>query len=227
VHHLLIAIALLAFAALDVIFVEFSDTPAAALTFAAMSFLVLLLLSGSAGSFGREPEDYTTLFGPMLGPGLKGFLTRIVLASVIPVVLLVALAYVPDLNDPLDPSETVQLGSILAGFWLLMSLALVGAVLGFLWPRSGALDAVVVGGLVVLIQSLLSWAKFDASRDAVQLALYTSMVWVSVCLIGAWVGFALRQVSDHYLLRARGDEPERAPASPGSSASESQPAGEA
>jgi hypothetical protein len=61
----------------------------------------------------------------------------------------------------------------------------------------------------------------------VQLALYTSMVWVSVCLIGAWVGFALRQVSDHYLLRARGDEPERAPASPGSSASESQPAGEA
>jgi len=77
----------------------------------------------------------------MLGPGLKGFLTRIVLASVIPVVLLVALAYVPDLDDPLDPSQTVQLGSILAGFWLLMSLALVGAVLGFLWPRSGALDA--------------------------------------------------------------------------------------
>jgi hypothetical protein len=136
----MLAIALPSFAALDVIFVEFSDTPAAALTFAVMSFLVLLLLSGSAGSFGPEPEDYTTLFGPMLGPGLKGFLTRIVLASVIPVVLLVALAYVPDLNDPLDPSETVRLGSSLAGFWLLMSLALVGAVLGFLWPRSGALD---------------------------------------------------------------------------------------
>ena len=225
-HHLMLAIALLAFAALDVIFVEFSDTPEAALTFAAMSFLVLLLLSGSAGSFDRGSEDYSTLFGPVLGPGLKGFLARIVLASVIPAALLVALAYIPDLDDPLNPSETVQLGSTLAVFWLLMSLALVGAVLGFIWPRSGALDAVVVGGLVVLAQSLLSWAKVDASREAVQLAMYTWMVWVSVCLIGAWVGFALRQVSDHYRYQEAGDEPEGAPALPGSPSSGSQPAGE-
>ncbi len=210
-RHLMIAIALLAFAALEVIFVEFSDTAAAALVFAATSFFVLLLLGGSAGSFGREPEDYTRFFGPLLGPGLKGFLIRIALASAIPLALLVALAYIPDLDDPMDPNETVQLGSTLAVFWLLMSLALVGAVLGFLWPRSGALDAVVVGGVVVVAQSLLSWVKVDASREAVQLALYTWMVWVSICLIGAWVGFALRQISDHYVYQARGDEPERAP----------------
>jgi hypothetical protein len=97
---------------------------------------------------------------------------------------------------------------------LLISLALVGAVLGFLWPRTGELDTVVVGGLVVLAQSLLSWAKFDVSREDVQLALFTSMVWVSICLIGAWVRFALRQVSDHYRYQARGDEPERAPTQP-------------
>ena len=84
-------------------------------------------------------------------------------------------------------------------------------MLGFLWPRTGELDTVVVGGLVVLAQSLLSWAKFDVSREDVQLALFTSMVWVSICLIGAWVGYALRQVGDHYFFQARGDEPERAP----------------
>ncbi len=61
----------------------------------------------------------------------------------------------------------------------------MGAVLGFLWPRKGALEAVLVGGLVVLSQSLLSWAKVDASREAIQMALYTWMVWVSVCPIGA------------------------------------------
>ena len=166
-HHLMLAIALLAFAALEVIFVKFSDTPEAALTFGAMSFLVLLLLSGSGGTFGCEPEDYTSVFGPVLGPGLKVFLTRIVLASAIPVVLLVALAYLPDLEDPLDPSETVYVGSTFAWFWLLMSLSLVGAVLGFLWLRTGALDAVVVGGLVVLALGLLSWTKFDASWEDV------------------------------------------------------------
>ena len=47
-----------------------------------------------------------------------------------------------------------------------MSLALVGAVLGFLRHNSGALDAVLVGGAVIIAQSLLSWSKADASRDA-------------------------------------------------------------
>ena len=93
------------------------------------------------------------------------------------------------------PSATVQLGSTLAVFWLLMSLGLVGVVQGFLWPHSGVFQAVVVGGLVVLTQGLLSWAKVDAGREELQLALYTWMVWVSICLIGAWVGLLLREVS--------------------------------
>ena len=205
----MIATALLAFAGLDVVFVEFSDTPAAALTFAVMSYMILLLLSGSAGSFGDELEGYAVFLGPFLGPGRLGLLVRTSLAAVIPVVLLLILAYIPDLDDPLDPSETVQLGSTFAVFWLLMSLALVGAVLGFLWPRSGALEAVLVGGLVVLAQSLLSWAKVDAGRGAVQLALYTWMVWVSICLIGAWVGLTLRQIGDFYLFHGQAGRPER------------------
>ncbi len=112
---MMMAMALLVFAALYVIFVEFSNTSAAALTFAVTAFLVLLLLSGTAGSFVSEPQDYTGFFRPVLGPGLRGFLTRIVVAAVVPVILLVALAYIPDLDDPLDPSEIVHLGSTLPG----------------------------------------------------------------------------------------------------------------
>lgn len=208
-RHLMIAVALLAFAGLDVIFVEFSDTPSAALTFAVLAYLILLLLSGAAGSFGHYVNDYAAFVGPLMGPGRKWFLTKILMAALIPVVLLVVLAFIPDLDDPLDPSETVQLGSTFAVFWLLMSLALVGAVLGFIWPRTGALEAVLVGGLVVLAQSLISWAKVDASREAVQLALHTWMVWVSICLIGAWLGFTLRQIGDFYLFQARAKELEQ------------------
>ena len=200
-RHLIIAIALLSFAGLDVIFIEFSDTPDAALTFAVLAYLILLLLSGTAGSFGEESTDYAAFFGPIIGLGWKGQLTRVLTAALIPVVLLLALAFVSDLDDPLDPSETIQLGSTFAVFWLLMSLALVGVVLGFIWPRTGALEAVLVGGVAVLAQSLLSWAKVDASRDAVQLALHTWMVWVSICLIGAWVGVTLRQFSAFCLFR--------------------------
>ena len=201
-RHLMIAVALLAFAGLDVIFVEFSDTPSAALTFAVLAYLILLLLSGTAGSFGDGLNDYTFFFGALIGQGRTGFLTKTLMAALIPVVLLLVLAFIPDLDDPLDPSETVQLGSTFAVFWLLMSLALAGVVLGFIGPRTGALQAVLVGGLVVLAQSLISWAKIDASREAVQRALHTWMVWVSICLIGAWVGFTLRQIGDSYLFRA-------------------------
>lgn len=213
--HLMIAVSLLVFAGLDVVFVTFSDTPAAALTFAVLSFLILLILTGSAGSFVGELEGHTTFLSPLLGPGHLGVLTRLGLAALIPLALLLILAYIPDLDDPLDPSETVQLGSTFAVFWLLMSLALVGAVLGFLWPRTGALEAVLVGGIVVLAQSLLSWVKVDASRDSLQLALYTWMVWVSICLIGAWVGLGLRHIGDSYLYRSghndshRDTEPQR------------------
>ena len=81
----------------------------------------------------------------------------------------------------------------------------MGAVLGFLWPRTGALEAVLVGGSVVLAQSLLSWTKVDANREALQLTLYTWMVWVSVCLIGAWVGITLRQIGGAPIRKGAGD----------------------
>ncbi len=207
-HHVMIAVALLATVGLDLIFVSFSDAPAAALTFALLSYVIMLLLSGSAGGYTSEPEDYTTFLNPLVRCRLSGFLARVVLAYTIPTVLLLLIAFIPDLDDPLVPNHTVQLGSTFAVFWLLMSLALVGAVLGFLWPRTGPVQAVLVGGLVVLTQSLLSWAKADASMDSLQLALYTWMVWVSICLIGAWVGLILRHIRDYYLRRVRAEQPE-------------------
>ena len=131
-----------------------------------------------------------------------GFVVRTLLASLVPVVFLLVLAFMPDRDNPFGPSASVRLGTTFAAFWLLMSLALVGAVLGFLWPRTGAGQAVVVGALVVLVQGLLSWARVDASREAIQLALYTWMVWVSLCLVGAWVGLILRRIGDLYLYQA-------------------------
>ena len=208
-RHIMIATALLAFAGLDLVFVRFSDTPAAALTFAGLSYAILLLLSGSAGRFWVDPGDYSTVPGRYLEPEMLRFPIRIPVAASIPIGLLLVLAFIPDLDDPLDPSETVQLGSTFAVFWLLMSLALVGAVLGFLWPKTGALEAVLVGGMVVLAQCLLSLVKVDASRGAVQLALYTWMVWVSISLIGSWVGVTLRQINTFYLFQARKGGPER------------------
>lgn len=186
---------------MDVVFVQFAETPSAALVFAVLCYFILLLLSGAAGSFpsGSGPqvsEDNDVYLGSLLGPLRGRTLGRVAAAALIPVVLLLLLAFIPDLDDPLDSSATVQLGSTLAVFWLLMSL--VGAVLGFLRPQSGALEAVLVGGAVILAQSLLSWTKADASKEALQLALYTYMVWVSICLIGAWVGLTLRQISDNH-----------------------------
>ena len=207
-HHLMIAVALLATVGLDLIFVSFSDAPAAALTFAVLSYVIMLLLSGSASGYASEPEDYTTFLNPLVRHGLSGFLARVLLAYTVPMVLLLLIAFIPDLDDPLVPNDTVQLGSTFAVFWLLMSLALVSAVLGFLWPRTGPVQAVLVGGLVVMTQSLLSWAKADASRDSLLLALYTWMVWVSICLIGAWVGLILRQISDFYLHQVLAEQPE-------------------
>jgi len=181
-HHLLIAVALLAAVGLNLIFISFSDEPSAALTFSLLSYFIMLLLQRLRrklrARYGKLHWVSRT-FGPKRYPGLC-------------VPLLVA--FLPDLDDPLAPNATVQLGSTFAVFWLLMSLALVGVVQGFLWPHSGVFQAVIVGGLVVATQGLLSWAKVDASWQDLQLALYTWMVWVSVCLIGAWVGLLLREV---------------------------------
>ena len=169
-------------------------------------------MSGSASGFVDEPEDYTTFLGPLARRGPHGFLLRLMLAYSVPTALLLSVAFIPDLADLLIPNDTVQLGSAFAVSWLLMSMGLVGAILGFLWPRTGAFQAVLVGGLVVVTQSVLSWAKADASRDSLQLALYTWMVWVSICLIGAWVGLLLRQISNFYLHRVRENRPEDRPA---------------
>ena len=169
-RHLIIGSALLLFVALDVVFVEFSETPSAALVFAVLCYFSLLLLNGAAGSFSSgsvsQVSEANTVYVGSFPVWLRvGTICRVATAAVIPVLLLL-LAFIPDLDDPLDPSATVQLGSTLAVFWLLTSLALVGTVLGFLWPKSGALDSVLVGGAVILAQSLLSWTKVDASRDA-------------------------------------------------------------
>ena len=202
-HHLLIAVALLSLVGLDLIFVSFSDTASAALTFAVLSYVILLFLSVSAGTLVQQPEGNGASLGLLPEPGPLGYVLRTLLASLVPVVLLLVLAFMPDQDNPFGPSASVQLGSTFAAFWLLMSLALVGTVLGFLWPRSGAGQAVVVGALVVLVQGLLSWARVDASRETIQLALYTWMVWVSLCLVGPWVGLILRRFGDLYLYRGR------------------------
>ena len=57
----------------------------------------------------------------------------------------------------------------------------------------------LVGGIIVLARSLISWAKVDADREVLQLALFGQMIWPSVCLLGAWAGLALREIADcHY-----------------------------
>ena len=127
---------------------------------------------------------------------------RLVLAAFVPVALLFILAYLQELDSLVEPREIVRLGSTFAVFWLLSSLALVGAFLGFFWPRTGPLESVVVGGIVVLAQGLLSHATVDAGRATIQLSLYTWMVWSTVCLVGAWVGLVMRQGIEYYFERA-------------------------
>jgi hypothetical protein len=221
-HHLLIAVALLSLVGLDLIFVSFSDSSSAALTFAVLSYAILLLLSLSAGTMVPPPQGNGALLVLLPDPGPLEFALRTLLAAAVPVVLLLVLAFMPGQDNPFGPSASVQLGTTFAVFWLLMSLALTGTVLGFLWPRTGAVQAVLAGALVVLVQGLLSWARVDASRETIQLALYTWMVWVSLCLAGAWVGLVLRRISDLYLYQAGtgseaalADDPDPAYAEPG------------
>ena len=123
-HHLLIAVALLAAVGLDLIFVTFSGEPSAALTFALLSYFIMLLMSGSAGSYVPDMEDFTEFLGPLVRNGTQGFVSRLLLTYSVPAVLLLLVAFLPDLDDPLAPNATVQLGSTFAVFWLLMSLAL-------------------------------------------------------------------------------------------------------
>ena len=97
-------------------------------------------------------ENFTGFLGPLVRNGTQCFVSRLLLAYSVPAVLLLLVAFLPDLDDLLAPNATVQLGSTCAVFWLLVSLALVGVVQGFLWPHSGVFQAVIVGGLVVATQ---------------------------------------------------------------------------
>ena len=103
-HHLLIAVALLAAVGLDLIFVTFSGEPSAALTFALLSYFIMLLLSGSAGSYVPDMQDYTTFLGPLVREGTRGFVSRLLLAYSVPAVLLLMVAFIPSLGDPLPPA---------------------------------------------------------------------------------------------------------------------------
>jgi hypothetical protein len=209
--HLIIAAALLIFVALDLVFVSFSNTPDAALTFAVIAFLILALMSASAGSFTAEPDESEHLLRWVL-PDPLGSLKRVVLAWALPASLVVAVAFVPSLSGARSVNPTVQLGSVLAVFWLLGSIGLTGAVLGFLWPRTGLFESVIVGGLLVGFQVFLTWARLDLSRYELQFGLFNLMVWVSLCLLGAWVGTVLRQVAEVHLYQLIDEDVEEASA---------------
>lgn len=196
-HHLLIAVALASFIVLDLVFISYSDTPNAALAFAVLSYTTLLLLSTSAGSYAAQ----SGLFNGMGQPKGVPIPARVVFAAFVPVALLLTLAYLQELDSLVEPREIVRLGSTIVIFWLLASLAMVGVFLGFFWPRTGPLESVLVGGIVVLAQSLLSQATVDAARETIQMSLYNWMVWITLCLMGAWAGMVMRQGIEYYFAR--------------------------
>ena len=202
-RHLIILVALLAVAGLDFIFVTYSPTAQSALTFAVLAFLIMLLLGVAAGSRARSAVDFTVFMSPRISHGLSGFAVRLGLGTLIPLALLLAASFAPDLSGPV---ETVELARTLTIFWMVTALALVGVALTFFWPRTGIYEAVLVGGIIILARSLISWIKADADRELLQLALFGQMLWPSLCLLGAWVGLALREITECHLYLADGKE---------------------
>ena len=195
-RHLMIAIALLSVLGLDVVFIHFSGTASAAVTFALLGFTILLLLSGTAGTF-AAPNDEADLFseqGPVLRRGVLSMIGRVLLGACLPVLMMLAVVYIPQLDRSLVPSQAIRLGATFATFFLLASLSLAGVVLGLLRPRTGAFEAVLVGGMAVLDYALLGWANMGLDGAAIQLALFDLMLWPVLALVGAWLGLFLRQV---------------------------------
>lgn len=195
-RHLMIALALLAVLGLDVVFIHFSGTATAAVTFAMLGFLILLLFSSTAGSFAAQEGDQDLLPEqvPIMGPGLVDMAGRVLLGACLPVLLMLAVVYIPQLDRSLVPSQAIRLGTTAATFSLLVSLPLAGVVLGFLRPRSGALEAVLVGGVALADYGLLGWATLGMDGDSIRLALFDLMLWPMLALVGAWLGMFLRQV---------------------------------
>ena len=195
-HHFLIGFALVVFFALDVVFVNFSNTPSAAMTFAIISFLILASLAIFAGGFGVEPEEESNALIAWLAPDPVGSMTRSLIAAVIPAIVVLVFTFLPDLENLIVNDDAIQIAFVFSLFWILASLALTGVVLGFIWPRTGLFEAVLAGTLVVLVQGLATWASVSPPWESLQLALFNLMIWVSICLGGAWVGVALREHSD-------------------------------
>jgi hypothetical protein len=196
-RHLMIAIALLAVLGLDGVFIHFSGSAAAALTFAVLGYLILLLLSGTAGTFVSRDRDQDALQerNGVLDDGLWRMAARVLLGASVPALLMLAVVYIPDLDRSLVPSQAIRLGTSAATFGLLAALPLAGVALGFLRPSSGALEAVLVGGAALADYAMLSWGTLGVDGAALQLALYDLMLWPVLALIGAWVGMSLRQVA--------------------------------
>ena len=117
-QHVLIGVALLSFLVLDLVFVSYSDTSSAALAFGLLSYTTLLLLSAWAGTLTNPAADYEN---PLESLGVPGIL-RPVLAAVIPVALLLILAFLREMDSLIDHREAVSLGSTFTVFWLLTAL---------------------------------------------------------------------------------------------------------
>lgn len=195
-HHFLIGFALVVFFVLDVFFVEFSNTPLAAFTFAIISFLILASLAIFAGGFDVEPEESSVSLIAWLAPDPVGSIARSLIAAAIPGIVVVVFTFLPELENLIINDEALQITFVFSLFWILASLALTGVVLGFIWPRTGLFEAVLAGTLVVLVQGLVTWARVGPPWEVMQLALFNLMIWVSICLAGAWVGVALREFGD-------------------------------
>jgi hypothetical protein len=209
----MITLAILAVVGLDAVFIHYSGTGAAALTFAVLGFLILLLLSATAGSFVPRDEDQVALQDPgfMLGHGWTGMMARVLLGASIPVLLMLVVVYLPDLDRSLVPSQAIRLGGTAATFGVLACLPLVGAVLGFLRPRTGAVEGVLVGGVTLADYALISWGTMGVTGATLQLALYDLMLWPVLALVGAWVGLSLRQMVQTQLDRMSYQAPDQAP----------------
>ena len=141
---------------MDVVFVNFSNTPTAALAFGIISFLILALVAILAGGFGVDLEAESIPLIAWLLPNPLGSLVRTLAAAAAPTILVVVFTFLPDLEDLIANIHALQITMVFSLFWIMASLALVGVVLGFIWPRTGLFEAVLAGTLVVLMQGLVT-----------------------------------------------------------------------
>ena len=104
-RHFIIGSALLMFVALDVIFVQFSETPPAALVFAVLCYFILRLLIGAAGGIATG----TAL---QLNSSIRRIST--ISAVFLPVISLAALLGINERLIGLDPPVALGLAAVLS-----------------------------------------------------------------------------------------------------------------